>query len=101
MPPAFVLTGYFCISKLMELQPINSHCVLRQYRLFTLHFAKKCNEIPLRHSFRQQPTACREARLIRLNRLEVGHRLETPVPFIDLAVLQCPQAVEAEGLDIE
>jgi hypothetical protein len=55
--PAFVLTGYFCTSRLIPLQPINSHCVLRQYRLLTLHFAKKCDEIALRHSFRHSPNA--------------------------------------------
>src|SRR6185369_9441980 len=55
--------------------------------------------MPLRRSFRQLSTAANE--LVRLQSLEVGHRLEAPVALIYLAVLKGSQAVEAEILDIE
>jgi hypothetical protein len=35
--------GYFCCSRLISLQPINSPFGFRQYRQFTLHFAKSSN----------------------------------------------------------
>jgi len=46
MPPAFVLPGCFYSSGQITLQPINSHFVLRQYRLLTLHLPEAVTKRP-------------------------------------------------------
>jgi hypothetical protein len=49
--------AYFCCSRLISLQPINSPFGFGQYRLPTLHFAKSSNEIAKSRSLRTPTTA--------------------------------------------
>jgi hypothetical protein len=48
---------YFCCSKLISLQPIDSPFGFRQYRPWPLHFAKSSYEIRQSRSLRIPPTA--------------------------------------------
>jgi len=52
-----LLMPYFCCSRLISLQPINSPFGFKQYRLLTLHFAKSSNEIGQSRSLRILSTA--------------------------------------------